>query len=63
LPGGSIFITGGDDTREVVRLDARTFAVLAQPLMHTARYHHAAVYHSKYVYLLGRTEYVCAEGQ
>jgi hypothetical protein len=56
LPGGSLLITGGGfnpGVRDVVRLDVRTFAVSAQPPMHTARGAHAAVYHSQYLYVLG----------
>jgi hypothetical protein len=65
LPGGSLLITGGTPAaRDVVRVDAGTFAVSPQPPMHTARSHHATVYHSQYVYVLGETEcerYSCAE--
>jgi hypothetical protein len=56
LPGGSLLITGGadpDGVRDVVRLDAGTFAVSPQPPMPTARHSHAAVYHSQYSYVLG----------
>jgi hypothetical protein len=55
LPGGSLLITGGryDSLREVVKIDTlREFAVSSQPPMHTARWDHAAVYHSQYVYVL-----------
>jgi hypothetical protein len=70
LPGGSLLITGGkvDSTsvRDVVRVDVGTFAVSPQPPMHTARYGHAAVYHSQYVYVLGFSKcerYSCAESR
>jgi hypothetical protein len=74
LPGGSLLITGGGGpSRDVVRVDVGTFAVSPQPPMHTARYHHAAVYHSQYVYVLGGfnhseylrecERYVCAESR
>jgi hypothetical protein len=67
MPGGSLLITGGGfGVRDVVRLDVWTFAVSPQPPMHTARYSHAAVYHSQYVYVLGYSEcerYSCAESQ
>jgi hypothetical protein len=54
LPGGSLLITGGSRTRRVVKIDTlREFAVSSQPPMHTARYLHAAVYHSQYLYVLG----------
>jgi hypothetical protein len=57
LPGGSLLITGGGDhlpSNEVVRIDTlREWAVCAQPPMHTAKYFHAAVYHSLNVYILG----------
>jgi hypothetical protein len=56
LPGGSLLITGGqyDGAREVVKIDTlREMAVSSQPPMHTARYGHAAVYHSQYLYVLG----------
>jgi hypothetical protein len=59
--------------RDVVRLDVGTFAVSSQPPMHTARYNHAAVYHSQYVYVLGGynhpgylsecERYICAESR
>jgi hypothetical protein len=66
LPGGSLLITGGEFSRDVVRVDVGTFAVSPQPPMHTARQSHAAVYHSQYVYVLGFREcerYVCAESR
>jgi hypothetical protein len=69
LPGGSLLITGGGDSRDVVRVDVGTFAVSPQPPMHTARSLHAAVYHSQYVYVLGGVglreceRYVCAESR
>jgi hypothetical protein len=75
LPGGSLLITGGhlDAVREVVKIDTlRECAVSSQPPMHTARYSHAAVYHSQYLYVLGGyngrdlsecERYVCAESR
>jgi hypothetical protein len=66
LPGGSLLITGGGSSRDVVRLDVGTFAVSPQPPMHTARSRHAAVYHSQYVYVLGYREcerYLVAENR
>jgi hypothetical protein len=74
LPGGSLLITGGYmPVREVVRLETlREYAVCSQPPMHTARHHHAALYHSQYVYVLaGRNNsflsecerYVCTESR
>jgi hypothetical protein len=55
LPGGSLLITGGfPAVREVVKIDTlREWAVCSLPPMHTARYFHAAVYHSLYLYILG----------
>jgi hypothetical protein len=71
LPGACLLITGGDartiSVRDVVKIDTlREYAVSSQPPMHTARQHHAAVYHSQYVYVLGMSEcerYVCAESR
>jgi hypothetical protein len=68
LPGGSLLITGGSPgVRDVVKIDTlREYAVSSQPPMHTARYHHAAVYHSQYVYVLGYRQcerYSCAESR
>jgi hypothetical protein len=74
LSGGSLLITGGyPREREVVKIDSlREYAVSSQPPMHTARSHHAAVYHSQYVYVLGGygdrhlsecERYVCAESR
>jgi hypothetical protein len=70
VPGGSLLITGGGSypgLREVVKIDTlREYAVSSQPPMHTARYSHAAVYHSQSVYVLGRSEcerYSCAESR
>jgi hypothetical protein len=76
LPGGSLLFTGGMDpaVREVVKIDLlREYAVSALPPMHTARYSHAAVYHSQYLYVLAGfsgihflsecERYVCAESR
>jgi hypothetical protein len=73
LPGGSLLITGGDNSREVVRIDTlREYAVSSQAPMHTARRFHAAVYHSQYLFVLGGwndmllsecERYVCAESR
>jgi hypothetical protein len=74
LPGGSLLITGGrqvpDAVREVVKIDTlREWAVTALPPMHSARYDHAAVYHSQFLYVLGGyllsecERYVCAESR
>jgi hypothetical protein len=53
-PGGNLLITGGYSVREVVRIDTlREFAVSCLPSMRTARWSHAAVYHSQYLYVLG----------
>jgi hypothetical protein len=57
-----------------VKLDTlRELAKTAQPPMHTARHHHAAVHHSQYVYVVGGCSvwsalskcerYVCAESR
>jgi hypothetical protein len=66
LPGGSLLITGGGD-RDILKIDTlREYAASSQPPMHTARSHHAAVYHSQYLYVLGYSEcerYVCAESR
>jgi hypothetical protein len=54
--GGSLLITGGGHApvREVVRIDTRReFAVAHCPPMLTPRRHHAAVYHTPYLYILG----------
>jgi hypothetical protein len=55
LPGGSLLITGGSPSEgEVVKIDTqRECAVTSFLPMHTARHHHAAVYHSQYLYVLG----------
>jgi hypothetical protein len=70
LPGGNLLITGGDDSREVVRIDTlREWAVSSRPPMHTARCYHTALYHSQYLYVLGGyrmrgcERYVCAENR
>jgi hypothetical protein len=76
LPRGSLLITGGGipAVREVVKIDTlREFAVSTPPPMHSARYYHAALYHSQYVYVLGGynhprylsecERYVCAESR
>jgi hypothetical protein len=76
LPGGSLLITGGGGTpivSDVVRIDTRReFAVSHCPPMHTARWSHAAVYHSRYFYVLGGyndiemrecERYACAESR
>jgi hypothetical protein len=66
LPGGSLFITGGDPTaslpftgenpgvNDVARIDAlREYAVSHLLPMQTARYFHCAVYHSQHLYVVG----------
>jgi hypothetical protein len=73
LDGGSLLITGGNPgLRDAVMLEAGTFAVSPVPPMHTARWSHAVVYHSQYVYVLGGINgstmsecerYVCAESR
>jgi hypothetical protein len=67
LAGGSLLFTGGNYSREVVKIDAlREYAVCSQPPMHTARSCHAAVCHAQYVYVLGMREcerYSCAESR
>jgi hypothetical protein len=70
LPGGSLLITGGGASRDVLKIDTlREYAVSSQPPMHTARQLHEAVYHSQYVYVLGGwnlsecERYVCAESR
>jgi hypothetical protein len=76
LPGGSLLITGGKQlphsSREVVRIDSRTFEVSLQPAMITSRRSHAAVYHAQLLYVLGGwrrsslrecERYVCAESR
>jgi hypothetical protein len=77
LPGGGLLITGGledcSSVREVVQIDTlREYAVCSLPPMHTARWNHAAVYPSQYLYVLGGyndrclsecERFVCAESQ
>jgi hypothetical protein len=73
LPGGSLLLTGGCYSREVVKIDTlREYAVSCLPPMHTARESHAAVYHSQYLYVLGGSDsrslrecerYSCAESR
>jgi hypothetical protein len=67
LPGGSLLITGGYDSREVVKIDTlRECAVSSQPPMHTPRASHVAMYHSQYLYVLGPKEcerFVCPMSQ
>jgi hypothetical protein len=57
VPGGRLLITGGhedfESVREVVRIDVGTFEVSPQPHMLTPRSHHAAVYHTPHLYVLG----------
>jgi hypothetical protein len=51
VPGGNLLITL---EREVVRIDTRReFAVVHCPPMLTPRAHHAAVYHTPHLYILG----------
>jgi hypothetical protein len=73
LPGGTLLFTGGEDSREAVKIDTlRECAVSSLPPMHSARRDHVAVYHSQYLYVLGGwsgrsfsecERYVCAESQ
>jgi hypothetical protein len=75
LPGWSLLITGGESpvSREVVKIDTRTFAVSEQPPMLSARSCHAAVYHAQCLYILGGwsgssclsecERFVCAESR
>jgi hypothetical protein len=74
LPGGSLLITGDEGPKEVVKIDTlREWAVSFQPPMHTARYNHAVVYYSQYLYVLAGNyinrylseceRYSCAESQ
>jgi hypothetical protein len=73
LPGATLLITGGDNERDVVKIDTlREWAVSLQPAMRTARWLHAAVYHFQYVYVLGGLSdgelrecerYVCSESR
>jgi hypothetical protein len=54
LPGATLLITGGDNKRDVLKIDTlREWSVSLQAPMHTARRLHAAVYHLQYVYVLG----------
>jgi hypothetical protein len=58
LPGGSLLITGGvylySPVNEAVKIDTRReLAVTQQPPMLTARGWHCAVYHNRYLYVLG----------
>jgi hypothetical protein len=61
VPGGSLLITGGGvpGVREVVRIDVGTFEVSPQTHMLTPRRHHAAVYHTPHLYVLGGYAYRC----
>jgi hypothetical protein len=79
VSGGSLLITGGLDeehreVREVVRIDTRReSAVVHCPPMLTPRVHHAAVYHTPHLYILGGftdsrrlsecERYMCAENR
>jgi hypothetical protein len=75
LPGASLLITGGSPgVRDVAKIDTlREWAASSEPPMHTARYDHAAVYHSQHLYVLGGytnyrclgecERYVCAESR
>jgi hypothetical protein len=70
LPGGSLLLTGGGRSRDVTKIDTlRDYAVSSLPPMHTARFNHAAVYHSQYLYVLGGLvlreceRYSCAESR
>jgi hypothetical protein len=78
VTGGSLLITGGydeDDERvEVVRIDTRRESAVSHcaPML-TNRRHHAAVYHTPHLYILGGwngssdlsecERYVCAENR
>jgi hypothetical protein len=56
VPGGNLIITGGvypAAVSEVVTIDVGTFEVFPRPHMHTPRTYHAAVYHTRYLYVLG----------
>jgi hypothetical protein len=74
VPGGSLFITGGESEREVERIDTRReFAVATCPPMLTPRMGHIAVYHTQHLYIIGGENekgvlrecerYVCAENR
>jgi hypothetical protein len=75
LPGGNLLITGGGSpaVKDAERIDTlREWAVSSLPLMHAAILHHAAVYHSQHLYVLGGhnssalrecERYVCAESR
>jgi hypothetical protein len=72
MPGGSLLITGGDCSKEVVRIDVVTFEVSRLRDMLTPRKGHAAVYHTQHLYVLGGCNrsylsecerYVCAENR
>jgi hypothetical protein len=75
VPGGSLLITGGGYSQEteVVRIDTRReFAVAHCAPMLAPRRHHAAVYHTPHLYVLGGfngsalsecERYVCAENR
>jgi hypothetical protein len=68
LPGGQLFVTGGNSD-EVVSIDTlREFGVVYQQPMLIARMHHCAVYYAQHLYVLGGEgllqeceRYVCAE--
>jgi hypothetical protein len=54
----SLLITGGESSREVVKIDTlRECAVSSVPPMPTAKHDHAAVYHAQYLYVLGGVSY------
>jgi hypothetical protein len=73
MPWGSLLITGGGPSREVVKIDTlRECAVSAVLPMHSRRWSHAEVYYSQYVYVLGGStdrffmeceRYVCADSR
>jgi hypothetical protein len=54
LPEGILLITGGEEVKDVWKIHTlREWAASALPPMQTARFRHAAVYHSQYLYVLG----------
>jgi hypothetical protein len=68
LPGGSLLITGGGPSAEVVTICTEAFEVTQQPPMSTARQNHIAVYNDNHVYVLGGRgpleeceRYLCAQ--
>jgi hypothetical protein len=59
-PEGTLFITGGQTTSEVVCINLTTNAVTPKPPMKSARYWHGSVFYGGFLYVIGgyNTDYL-----